>query len=76
MTLHILILLLPLLYLSLALLLPLFHRIPKSWLLTTRQLGNHKMIQSPEEQDREDESENLVNFSVNQCLHVYVHNSN
>ena len=34
------------------------------------------MIQSPEEQDREDESENLVNFPVNQCLHVYVHNSN
>ena len=30
------------------------------------------MIQSPEEQDREDESENLVNFSVNQCLHFYV----
>ena len=34
------------------------------------------MIQSPEEQDREDESENLVNFPVNQCLHVYVYNSN
>ena len=33
------------------------------------------MIQSPEEQDREDESESLVNFSVNQCLHFYVHNS-
>ena len=34
------------------------------------------MIQSPEEQDREDESENLVNFPVNQYLHFYVHNSN